>query len=128
MEGGERLLGRGAEQQQVWSALGHARNGRGGAVFITGEPGIGKPTLLDATTSEPVGMRLLKVDGFEAESAIPFAGVQRLAIPLRDFMSALPESHQQAIRVAAGVADGPPPDRFMVGLGVLGLLAAASEV
>jgi DNA-binding CsgD family transcriptional regulator len=128
MEGGARPLGRGTEQKLVSTLLGHARNGRGGALFITGEPGIGKTTLLDATTSDPVGLRLLKVDGFEAESTIPFAGVQRLAIPLRDFMSALPESHQQAIRVAAGVADGPPPDRFMVGLGVLGLLAAASEV
>ena len=128
MGGGERLLGRGTEQQLVWTLLGHARNGRGGAVLITGEPGIGKTTLLDATTSEPAGMRLLRVHGFEAESTIPFAGVQRLAIPLRDYMSALPESHQQAIRVAAGVADGPPPDRFMVGLGVLGLLAAASDV
>ena len=107
--------------------LAHARNRRGGALFLTGEPGIGKTTLLDATTSDPTGMRLLKSDGFEAESTIPFAGVQRLTLPLREYMSALPERHQQAIRVAAGVTDGPPPDRFLVGLGVLGLLAAAGE-
>ena len=107
--------------------LAHARNRRGGALFLTGEPGIGKTTLLEATTSDPTGMRLLKSDGFEAESTIPFAGVQRLTIPLREYMSALPERHQQALRVAAGVTDGPPPDRFLVGLGVLGLLAAAGE-
>lgn len=128
MESAGRLLGRAAEQQQVHALLGHARNGRGGALFLTGEPGIGKTTLLDATTSDPVGMRLLRVDGFEAESTIPFAGIQRLAIPLRAHLAALPERHQQALRVAAGVADGVPPDRFLVGLGVLGLLAAAGEV
>ncbi len=97
-------------------------------MFLTGEPGIGKTTLLEATTSEPVGMRLLTADGFEAESTIPFAGVQRLFIPLREYVAALPDLHQQAIQVAAGVTDGPPPDRFLVGLGVLGLLAAAGEV
>ena len=122
------LLGREAEKQRVGTLLGHARNGRGGALFLTGEPGIGKTTLLEATTSEPVGMRLLTADGFEAESTIPFAGVQRLFIPLREYVAALPDLHQQAIQVAAGVTDGPPPDRFLVGLGVLGLLAAAAEV
>lgn len=108
--------------------LGHARNRRGGALLVTGEPGIGKTALLDATTSDPTGMRLLRVDGFEAESMIPFAGVQRLAIPLRGYLSELPESHRHAMRVAAGVAQGEPPDRFLVGLGVLGLLGAAGEV
>ena len=83
MASAERLLGRHAEREQVRALLGQARNGRGGALLLTGEPGIGKTTLLDATTSDPAGMRLLRVDGFEAESMIPFAGVQRLAIPLR---------------------------------------------
>jgi DNA-binding CsgD family transcriptional regulator len=124
----ERLLGRHDEQERVRALLGHARNGRGGALLVTGEPGIGKTALLDASTSEPTGMRLLRVDGFEAESMIPFAGVQRLAIPLRGYLSELPESHRHAIRVAAGVAQGEPPDRFLVGLGVLGLLGAAGEV
>ena len=48
-------------------------------------------------------MRLLRVDGFEAESMIPFAGVQRLAIPLRGYLAELPDSHRHALRVAAGV-------------------------
>src|SRR5918993_1755294 len=123
----ERLLGRHAEREQVRALIGQARNGRGGALLLTGEPGIGKTTLLDATTADPAGMRLLRVDGFEAESMIPFAGVQRLAIPLRRHLSELPESHRHALRVAAGVEQGDPPDRFLVGLGVLGLLGAAGE-
>src|SRR5687768_4944312 len=99
----ERLLGRHAELERVRALLGHARNGRGAALLVTGEPGIGKTALLDATTSHPTGMRLLRVDGFEAESMIPFAGVQRLAMPLRGHLGDLPVSHRHALRVAAGV-------------------------
>ena len=39
----------------------------------------------------------------------------------------MPDWHRRALRIAAGTAEGPPPDRFLVGLGVLGLLAAAGE-
>ncbi|WP_322919218.1 helix-turn-helix transcriptional regulator [Nocardioides renjunii] len=127
MEIARRLLGRHAEQEQMRVLLGHARNGRGGALFVTGEPGIGKTTLLDATTASLPGMRLLRVNGFEAEATIPFAGLQRLAIPLRPHFHKLPENHRNAMRIAAGAAEGAPPDRFLVGLGVLGLLAAAGD-
>jgi DNA-binding CsgD family transcriptional regulator len=124
----DRLLGRDAEQHQIRGLVGHARNGRGGALLVAGEPGIGKTALLEATTSGSTGMRLVRVDGYESESTIPFAALQRLTIPLREYMPLLPERHRQALRVAAGSAEGPPPDRFLVGLGILGLLAAAGEV
>ncbi len=72
-------------------------------------------------------MTRLRVDGYEAESSIPFAAIDRLLIPLRRFITDLPASHQQALHVAVGATTGPPPDRFLVGLGVLGLLAAAAD-
>ncbi|GAA4586163.1 LuxR C-terminal-related transcriptional regulator [Planotetraspora phitsanulokensis] len=106
--------------------LGHARNGRGGSLLITGEPGIGKTALLEASTDGAAGLSLLRLDGFESETTLPFAGIQRLTIPLSGHLPGLPERQQQAIEVASGVAEGPPPDRFLVGLGVLGLLAAAA--
>ncbi|MGW0748439.1 helix-turn-helix transcriptional regulator [Streptomyces sp. NPDC002587] len=39
------LIGREAEMGQVAAALAAARSGRGGAVFVTGEPGVGKTRL-----------------------------------------------------------------------------------
>ncbi|WP_427924752.1 helix-turn-helix transcriptional regulator [Streptomyces sp. cg40] len=39
------FVGRQAEMRQVMRALAAARSGRGGAVFVTGEPGIGKTRL-----------------------------------------------------------------------------------
>lgn len=122
------LLGRDVESQQIRTLLGHARNGRGGSLLLAGEPGIGKTTLLEATTQAPAGLRTLRVDGFDSESQIPFAAVQRLISALRDFVPALPAQHRQALDIASGLSVGPPPDRYLVGLGLLGLLAAASQV
>ncbi|MFC7494909.1 MULTISPECIES: helix-turn-helix transcriptional regulator [unclassified Nocardioides] len=122
------LLGRESEQRHLTQLIGRARNGQGGALLLLGEPGIGKSALLDDAVSRAAGVRLLRLDGHEAESTIPYAGVQRLAIPLRHHVDELPARQQDALRIAAGVAEGPAPDRFLVGLGVLGLLATAAEV
>jgi DNA-binding CsgD family transcriptional regulator len=122
-----RLLGRQQELRQVTAVISHARNGRGGTLLLAGEPGIGKTTLLEAATADLVGMRRVRVDGFEAESTMPFAAVQRLVTPLRAHLPALPDRHRHALEVATGDAVGPPPDRYLIGLGVLGLLAAAGE-
>lgn len=122
-----RLLGRSSELEQLERLLGHVRNGQGAALLLVGDPGIGKSALLDAATSRAGGMRVLRADGYEAESNIPYALLQRLVIPLRSYVSAMPEWQRRALGVATGVVEGPPPDRFIVGLGVLGLLAAAGE-
>ncbi|GAB1819501.1 helix-turn-helix transcriptional regulator [Herbidospora sp. RD11066] len=114
------LLGRDDERRRLDLLLGNARNGHGGSILITGEPGIGKTALLGAVRAT------IRLDGFESEMTLPFAAIQRLTIPLSHHLRALPERQREAIRVASGLADGPPPDRFLVGLGVLGLFAAAA--
>ncbi|MBB2948893.1 DNA-binding CsgD family transcriptional regulator [Actinoplanes lutulentus] len=121
------LLGRDQELRELEILIGNARNGRGGSTLLLGDPGIGKTMLLDTATARLTGVQLIRVDGYEAESTMPFAAAQRLIRPLRDHLPALPERHRQALLVAAGETDGPPPDRFLVGLGVLGLLGAAGD-
>ncbi|MER5651357.1 AAA family ATPase [Streptosporangium sp. NPDC002524] len=118
------LLGRDEERRQLQLLLGHARNSRGGSLLITGEPGIGKTALLG--DAAPAGMSLLRLDGVESEMTLPFAAVQRLIIPLGGHLPVLSERQRQAIHVASGLVEGPPPDRFLVGMGVLALLAAAA--
>lgn len=120
------LLGRDAEIKQLAAMLGRARNGRGAAVLVSGDPGIGKTSLANAVATGAPGMATLTVVGFEAESTIPFAAIQRLIIPLRERIATLPDRERMALAVAAGRAEGPPPDRFLVGLGLLDLLAAAA--
>ncbi|SDS59825.1 regulatory protein, luxR family [Friedmanniella luteola] len=121
------LVGRDEERRSVAALVAGARNGVGGALVLRGEPGIGKTALLAAATTGLVGVRVLRVDGFEAESSMPFAALQRLLTPLRPHLQDLLPRHQQALLTAAGLGEGPPPDRFLVGLAVLGLLAAAGS-
>jgi predicted ATPase len=52
------LLGRDAEQRQVAALLAAARDGRGAALLITGDAGIGKTALLEAATAAPAGFQV----------------------------------------------------------------------
>ncbi len=99
-----------------------ARNGISASMAIRGAPGIGKTALLRDVTRGLNGVRVLRCDGYETEWAMPYSALQRAMMPLAGYVVALPPRHQQALRVAGGVQEGPPPDKFLVGLGVLEIL------
>ncbi|MGF0117145.1 LuxR C-terminal-related transcriptional regulator [Promicromonospora sp. Marseille-Q5078] len=126
MRGTGGLLGREDERRRVADVLGAARNGHGSALLVLGEPGVGKTALLGDASSPGAGMQVLHLDGYESESSMAYAAVERLTGVLREHLAEIPERQRLTLRVASGLADGPPPDRFLVGLGVLSLLAAAS--
>ena len=121
------LLGRAGELERLAELVGSARNGRGSALLLRGEPGIGKTALLEESTRALTGMRVVRADGYEAEAAMPYATLQRLGAPFSGLVASLPPRQGAALRTAAGLDDGPPPDRFLVGLGMLSLLAVAAE-
>jgi DNA-binding CsgD family transcriptional regulator len=58
---------------------------------------------------------------------LAFAGLHQLCTPMLDHLDRIPAPQQDALRTALGVAVGPPPDRFLVGLAVLSLLSAAGR-
>jgi DNA-binding CsgD family transcriptional regulator/tetratricopeptide (TPR) repeat protein len=58
---------------------------------------------------------------------LAFAGLQQLCAPLMDHVDELPAPQRDALNVAFGRGVGPPPDRFLVGLAVLSLMAAAAD-
>ncbi|HEY2288906.1 MAG TPA: helix-turn-helix transcriptional regulator, partial [Streptosporangiaceae bacterium] len=58
---------------------------------------------------------------------LPFAGLHQLCAPMLDRLERLPEPQQEALRTAFGMSAGPVPDRFLVGLAVLGLLTAGER-
>ena len=122
------ILGRSGELDRLGALAVAARNGRGGALLIRGDPGIGKTSLLDESTAAFRGIRVVRADGFEAESTMPYAALQRLGAPFVDHLPTLPPRQVTALRIATGLDDGPAPDRYLVGLGILSLLAAAGEV
>ena len=58
---------------------------------------------------------------------LPYAGIHQLCAPMLPRLDALPQPQQDGLRVALGLASGQVPDRFLVGLAVLGLLSAVAE-
>src|SRR5919197_5065152 len=121
------FLGRTRERERLDAMLGQAREGESAVLVIRGEPGIGKTALLRYAARHATGFRLAQVTGAEAEMELPFAGIHQLCAPLLDHLDALPQPQQDALNVALGLASGEIPDRFVVGLAVLGLLSAAAE-
>lgn len=121
------VVGRVTELERLRALAVAARNGHGAALLIRGEPGIGKTVLMSELARTGSGSRVLRADGFEAESEMPYAVLQRIGRPLAAHLDALLPTHAMALRIAAGIAEGPSPDRYLVGLGMLSLLAAASE-
>ncbi len=121
------LVGRAEELRTLRALLTRARNGLAGAMVLRGDPGIGKTALLSHATSNLTDTHVISVSGFQAELSMPYAALQRVGMPLRHHLDALPDRQRQALDVAWGVTEGPAPDRFLVGLGMLGLFAEAGS-
>ncbi|MEV4640946.1 AAA family ATPase [Actinoplanes sp. NPDC049548] len=121
------MLGRIAERALIDALLTGARAGHSDALVLTGEPGIGKTTLIQYAIEQAEGMRVLRARGFEAESEIPFAGLADLLRPALSELDTLPGPQAAALRSA--LALGPPVagDRFSVCAATVGILAAAAE-
>jgi hypothetical protein len=56
-----------------------------------------------------------------------FAGLHALCAPMLDHLVHLPSPQRNALNTAFGLSPDPPPDRFLVGLAVLSMLAEAAE-
>ncbi|MCW2895828.1 MAG: ATPase-like protein [Actinomycetia bacterium] len=115
--------GRDAELAALDDLFGLARNGTSGALVLRGDPGIGKTALLAKAAEQADGFQLFRATGVEEESGLPFAGLHLLLRPALGRVAALPEVQAEALRGALGLSKAGPPDRFLVGLAVLSLLA-----
>ncbi len=99
------------------------------AVVVRGEPGIGKTALLDlvAARAASEGTRVARVTGVESEAPLGYAALHRLLLGFPGLVEHLPAPQRHALESTFGLVAGPPPDRFLVGLGVLTLLAEAAS-
>ena len=124
---GGQLLGRGREREALERLLDAVRGGRGGVLVLYGEAGVGKTALLEYATEAGRAFRVARTVGVEAEMEIPFAAAQQLCSPFLALLDRLAQPQREALGVAFGLRSGPAPDRFLVGLAILGLLADAAE-
>jgi DNA-binding CsgD family transcriptional regulator len=124
------LLGRDREREALGRLLDGVRRGRGGVLVVHGEPGVGKTALLEYAAQAWTEFRIARTSGVEAEMELAFAAAQQLCSPFFELLERLPHPQQEALGVAFGLIGGPahpPPNQFLVGLAVLGLLAEAAK-
>ena len=96
-------------------------------LVLRGEAGVGKTALLEYVSELATGFRSMQVAGVQSDMELAFAGLQQLCAPLLDHLDELPEPQREALNVAFGRGVGATPDRFLVGLAVLSLMAAAAN-
>ena len=121
------LLGRQRECEVLDRLLEAVRAGESRALVVRGEPGVGKTALLQYLVGQASGCRMAYATGIESEMELAFAGLHQLCMPVLDRLERLPQPQRDALTTAFGISAGDPPDRFLVSLAVLELLAGVAE-
>jgi len=125
MTGAVALTGRRSERDALERFADAVRGGQSRVLVVRGEPGVGKTVLLDylAGGATRSGCEVHRATGVQTEMELAFAGLHQLCAPMLGRAEHLPVPQRDALRTAFGLAAGPPPDRFLVGLAALSLLS-----
>jgi len=123
----EVLHGRRGEREALDRLLEAVRGGQSRVLVMCGEPGVGKTALLESAIESASGFRIMRAVGVESEMELAYAALQQLCAPVLDRLDHLPAPQQDALGVAFGLRAGDVPDRFLVGLAVLSLLAEVAQ-
>ena len=121
------LTGRLIECRLLDRFVAGVRAGEGQALVVRGEPGVGKTALLDYLAGRAAGCLVARAAGVQSEMELAFAGLHQLCAPMLDHAESLPGPQREALRTAFGLSAGPAPDRFLVGLAVIGLLSETAR-
>ena len=121
------LLDRLTERAALGRLLEAARGGGSAALVVHGEAGVGKTALLEDAIASAADMRIARVAGIESEMELAYAALQQLCARMLGGLDRLPDPQRQALGVVFGLRAGEPPDRFLVGLAALSLLAEAAR-
>ncbi|MFJ4624381.1 AAA family ATPase [Streptomyces sp. NPDC088812] len=121
-DGPRQLRGRRRERDALDKLVSEVEAGRSAVLVLRGDAGIGKSALLDHLAARVAEYRVARGAGAESEMELPFAGLHQLCAPFLGRVGSLPPPQREALATAFGISAGPAPDRFLVGLAVLGLL------
>jgi len=120
------LLGRSDECALLADLINDLRRGQSRSMVLRGQAGVGKTALLQDLVESASGMNVVRALGVESEMELSFASLHQLCLPLLDQIERLPGPQRDALRIVFGLAAGPAPDRFLVGLAVLSLVSEVS--
>jgi DNA-binding CsgD family transcriptional regulator len=121
------LHGRRTECEALDRLVAGVRDGRSQVLVLRGEAGVGKSALVEYLARSAEGCRVARAAGAESEMELAFAGLHQLCAPMMGYVNRLPGPQRDALTVAFGLSAGSAPDRFLVGLAVLSLLAEVAE-
>ena len=124
---GPLLRGRRSECEALDRLLAGVRAGQSGVLVLRGESGVGKTALLEYLGRSAGGCRVARAAGVEFEIELDFAALHQLCRPTLGRLDGLPGPQRNSLRTAFGLSSGEAPDRFLVGLAVLGLLSEEAE-
>lgn len=99
---------------------------RGSTLLLTGQPGIGKSTLLAAAVdmASSASMRVVHISCTELTHRASFAALDELRAGLSADLGRLSASHRHALTVALGLAEGQTPHVLVLANATLELLRA----
>src|SRR5215471_20046375 len=125
---GQELIGRGRELAAIDSLLASGASSSR-TLILLGDVGMGKTALLTVAAGRGAssGYRVLSAAGVEVEQELAFAGLHQLLRPVLPAVERLPLPQAAALRCAFGLDDSGTPDRFLIGLATLTLLAEVSD-
>jgi DNA-binding NarL/FixJ family response regulator len=121
------LRGRRRESAVLDRLLESVRAGESRVLVVHGEAGVGKSALLEYVAARASGCRVARAAGVQSEMELAFAGLHQLIAPMLDHVKRLPAPQRDALLTAFGLADGAAPNRFLVGLAVLGVLSNVAD-
>ena len=121
------LVDRRREREALKRLVAGVQAGQSRVLVLRGEAGVGKSALLEHLAANAPGCQIARAAGVESEMELAFAGLHALCAPMLDHLPHLPVPQRAALSTAFGLDAGRPPDRFMVGLAVLSLLADIAE-
>jgi len=123
------LVGRGGECARLDDLIAAVGRGESRAMVIRGEAGVGKTALLEYVVKRgsASAFRVMRAVGVQSEMELAFAGLHQLTASMLDRLERLPAPQRDALGTAFGLSAGTAPDRFLVALAVLNLLAEVAE-
>jgi len=120
------MVGRSDERRLLDELLDAVRAHTSRTLVIVGEPGVGKTALLAYAEGAASDFRVRHAVGVESEMELAFAALHQLCAPMLGRLERVPEPQREALAIALGLSTGAAPDRFLLGLAVLGLLSEAA--
>ena len=123
------LIGREPEIARLKLLVSRLAEGAGDALLLSGDPGVGKTSLLDfaAVLAADSGIRLLRATGSQFEANISYSALHQLLHPCLSEVPQLSPRLAGALNAALGLGEGPPPGQLLVASAVLALLEQAAK-